>query len=285
MKLTLSAGIALAALTGAAAMSASAFAADLGGGSMKDGGYMAPMPEVVRGPAGNCYFRADVGYSAASDATINWAQTDPLTGNYLTSDVSTLNFDNAWFGEAGVGCGSGSRGLRGELVFGYHGSRKLDGEPATAWYDPDGAGPVAPEDDPLHTEVTSYTMMVNAYKDLGNWGGITPYLGAGLGLAYNKVDDVYFTGNPALVNRIHGDNDLSFAWALMAGIGYQISDRAVLDLGYRYSDLGSAQSERVDSANFVNPRVDIDDITAHEFKIGLRYHFGQSDCCAYAPMK
>ena len=88
MKLTLSAGIALAALTGAAAMSASAFAADLGGGSMKDGGYMAPMPEVVRGPAGNCYFRADVGYSAASDATINWAQTDPLTGNYLTSDVS-----------------------------------------------------------------------------------------------------------------------------------------------------------------------------------------------------
>ncbi len=285
MKLTLSAGIALAALTGAAAMSASAFAADLGGGSMKDGGYMAPMPEVVRGPAGNCYFRADVGYSAASDATINWAQTDPLTGNYLTSDVSTLNFDNAWFGEAGVGCGSGSRGLRGELVFGYHGSRKLDGEPATAWYDPDGAGPVAPEDDPLHTEVTSYTMMVKAYKDLGNWGGITPYLGAGLGLAYNKVDDVYFTGNPALVNRIHGDNDLSFAWALMAGIGYQISDRAVLDLGYRYSDLGSAQSERVDSANFVNPRVDIDDITAHEFKIGLRYHFGQSDCCAYAPMK
>lgn len=285
MKLTLSAGIALAALTGAAAMSASAFAADLGGGSMKDGGYMAPMPEVVRGPAGNCYFRADVGYSAASDATINWAQTDPLTGNYLTSDVSTLNFDNAWFGEAGVGCGSGSRGLRGELVFGYHGSRKLDGEPATAWYDPDGAGPVAPEDDPLHTEVTSYTMMVNAYKDLGNWGGITPYLGAGLGLAYNKVDDVYFTGNPALVNRIHGDNDLSFAWALMAGIGYQISDRAVLDLGYRYSDLGSAQSERVDSANFVNPRVDIDDITANEFKIGLRYHFGQSDCCAYAPMK
>lgn len=283
MKRTLSAGIALAALTGAAAMSASAFAADLGGGSMKDGGYMAPMPEVVRGPAGNCYFRADVGYSAASDATINWAQTDPLTGDYLTSDVSTLNFDNSWFGEAGVGCGSGSRGLRGELMFGYHGSRKLDGEPATTWYDP--VGPAPPEDDPLHTDVTSYTMMVNAYKDLGNWGGITPYLGAGLGLAYNKVDDVYFTGNPALVNRIHGDNDLSFAWALMAGIGYQISDRAVLDLGYRYSDLGSAQSERVDSANFVNPRVDIDDITAHEFKIGLRYHFGQSDCCAYAPMK
>lgn len=283
MKLKLPAGIALAALTGAAAITTSAFAADLGG-SIKDG-YVAPMPEMVRSASGNCYFRADVGYSAATDASIDWAQTDPITGNYLTSDVSTLNFDNGAFGEAGVGCGSGSRGLRGEIVFGFHGSRKLDGEPATAWYDPDGAGPTPPEDDPLHTEVTSYTLMLNAYKDLGNYGGFTPYIGAGVGMAYNKVDDVYFTGNPALVNSIHGDNDLSFAWSLMAGVGYQISDRAVLDLGYRYADLGSAQSERVDTAGFVNPRVDIDDLTAHEFKVGLRYYFGQAEQIAYQPMK
>ena len=73
----------------------------------------------------------------------------------------------------------------------------------------------------------------------------------------------------------------------MAGIGYQISDRAIIDVGYRYLDLGDANSERVDSAGFVNPRVNVDDITSHEIKIGLRYHFGSSDCCAaqYVPMK
>lgn len=294
MKFTLKAGIALAALTGAVAMTGSTFAADLGGaprgGSIKDG-YMEPMPQVVRGPAGPCYFRADVGYAKSGDADISWAQADPITLDYITSDVRTLNFDNGWFGEVGAGCGSGSRGLRGELMFGIHGSRKIEGEPATAWYgydhDGDPLTPVQPEDDPLHTSVKSYTMMFNAYKDLGNFGGLTPYVGAGIGASYNKTDDVYFTGNPSLVNRIHGDSDLSFAWSLMAGVGYQVSDRAILDFGYRYLDLGSAGSQNGDSAGNWNPRVSIDDLTSHEFKVGLRYHFGGNDCCAqqYVPMK
>ena len=128
--------------------------------------------------------------------------------------------------------------------------------------------------------------MLNGYKDFGNFGGFTPYAGAGIGVAYNIVDDVYFTGNPDLPNRIHGDRDIAFAWALMAGVGYQISDRAILDIGYRFIDMGKANSERSDTAFSVNPRVRIDDLEAHEVKVGLRYHFGQSDCCAYqAPLK
>jgi opacity protein-like surface antigen len=71
----------------------------------------------------------------------------------------------------------------------------------------------------------------------------------------------------------------------MAGVGYQLSDRAVLDFGYRYIDLGKATSERSDTAFFVNPRVVIRDMDAHEFKVGLRYHFGGGDCCDYGPMK
>ncbi len=315
MTFSLKAGIALAALTGAVAMTGSASAADLGGngGSMKDG-YVTPMPQVMRGPAGPCYFRADVGYSASVDPEAKWPVTsnvfagdtgdgaggppdgiinaDEITSTFLGDTVSNTSLENTWFGEVGAGCGSGSRGLRGELMFGVHGSRKFDGEPLL--FDP---GPVVgtpvpgyvpnTQDDPLHTDITSYTMMFNAYKDLGNYGGFTPYVGAGAGLAYNIVDDVYFTDNPALVNRIHGDRDLAFAWSLMAGVGYQLSERTILDVGYRYLDMGSAQSERVDSAGFVNPRVELDDLAAHEIKIGLRYHFGQSDCCTadYAAMK
>jgi hypothetical protein len=29
----------------------------------------------------------------------------------------------------------------------------------------------------------------------------------------------------------------------------------------------------------------MDDIAAHEVKLGLRYHFGQSDCCGGVPFK
>ena len=289
MKRINKAGIASAALVIAAVTAGSASAADLGGyrgGSVKDT-YVQPMPEVSRGPSGPCYFRADVGYSASTDADITWAQTDPVTHNFLTDRVATLDSGNSWFGEAGVGCGSGIRGLRGELMLGYHGSRDVSGEPATAWFQPGGPPPVAPEADPLHTSITSYTAMFNAYKDLGTFGNLTPYVGAGVGVAYNKMDDVYFTGNPALVNKIKGDSELSFAWSLMAGVGYHLSERTTLDIGYRYLDLGDASSERVDNAGFVNPRVNIDDITAHEIKVGLRYHFGGGDCCAaqYVPMK
>ncbi|MGL4397965.1 MAG: outer membrane protein, partial [Hyphomicrobium sp.] len=109
--------------------------------------------------------------------------------------------------------------------------------------------------------------------------------GAGIGAAYHMVDETYFTGNHFLPARIHGDNDLAFAWSLMAGVGYQVSERTILDVGYRYIDLGEATSERSDTAGFVNPRVNYDDLSSHEIKVGLRYHFGSTDCCAYQPMK
>lgn len=255
-----------------------AHAADLGnyGGSIKDG----YAPTATMAAAGNCYIRGDVGYSFSGDPDVTWPVTDPVSGDFITDKVTTLGMENTWLIEGGVGCGSGSRGFRGEIVAGYHGDRKFDGEPGP--WNPTGP---APDNDPLHTNVTSYTLMVNGYKDLGNFGGFTPYLGAGVGIAYNIVDDVYFTQNPALVNRIAGDRDIAFAWSLMAGVGYQLSHNTVLDIGYRYLDMGKATSERTDSAGFINPRVNIDDLDAHEIKVGLRYHFGGSDCCAYQAMK
>jgi opacity protein-like surface antigen len=199
--------------------------------------------------------------------------------------------ENGWFGGIGLGCGMGSYGIRGEVMLNWGGSKKIDGIPGNFTINeiflvP--AGPTTPVVDPLHTTVRSTTLMFNAYKDFGNWGGITPYLGAGVGVAHNRTSEVYFTENAFLTNRIQGDDRLSLAWSLMAGIGWQVTDRAVLDFGYRYMNYGKAQSGQVDNQGFVNPRVTIDDISAHEFKIGLRYHFGGSDCCAapaYQPMK
>lgn len=90
------------------------------------------------------------------------------------------------------------------------------------------------------------------------------------------------------MNQINGSTSLSFAWSLMAGVGYQISDRSVIDFGYRYLDMGKIASEHGDTGGGYNPRVNFDDLTAHEFKLGLRYYFGGGDCCsttAYAPLK
>jgi len=264
MNITLKIGLVTGALALVAGLASPTQAADLGG-SMKDRPvYHAPVS------VGPCYFRSDVAYAWSRTPDVKWSITDPATGDFVTDKVTGVDMDNGWAGEVGIGCGSGSRGLRAELMLGYRGDRYIVGKPGP-WN--------AVPDDPLHTSIKSYTAMLNAYYDLGKFANVVPYVGAGVGAAYNMVDEVYFTGNPALVNRIEGKNDLSLAWSLMAGLGWQISDRTILDIGYRYIDLGKASSGRVDNAGFVNPPVRIDDLGAHEIKIGLRWHFGGGSCC------
>ncbi|MGD9784165.1 MAG: outer membrane protein [Hyphomicrobiaceae bacterium] len=311
MKVLAKAGIVSAAAAVAAIAIAPANAADLGPyqGSVKDD--YVPLPQVVSAGAGPCYFRADIGYSFSRSPNAKWpvnniirdwsgdptadgvadhydpGYTGTMTGEtyvYQGSDVANASLDNTWLGEFGAGCGSGSRGLRAEVMFGVRGDRKFDGEPndftITNNYPTDPVWDEPVDGDPMHTSLRTYTMMLNVYKDLGNWGGFVPYVGAGIGLAYHQLDNVYFTGNPNLTNQISGNNDLAFAWSLMAGVGYQISDRAILDVGYRYIDMGSIASQRSDTGFNVNPAVKLDDITAHEIKVGLRYHMGGSSCCA-----
>jgi opacity protein-like surface antigen len=262
-------GLATVAIVAAPCLSAPGFAADLYGGSIKDA------PVVVVSSPGPCYIRGDVGYSWSREPDAKWTVTD-LTGTFVTDSVTGVNIGNAWLVEGGVGCGSGPRGIRGEFMIGYHGKRNIDGIPGP--WNPATTPPTA---DPLHTSVESTTLMFNGYYDIARLDRFTPYVGAGVGLAYNKLGGVSFTGNPALTNVIEGDSKWSLAWSLMAGVGIQITERTTLDIGYRYLDMGKAESGTLDNLGFTNPKVRIDDLAAHEFKIGLRFAFGGGEpCCA-----
>jgi opacity protein-like surface antigen len=117
-------------------------------------------------------------------------------------------------------------------------------------------------------DLTSF--LVNGYVDLPLWSGITPYLGAGIGLAQirfgNLTRDVVGTSgsNDTLTVSSHGETLL--AWALMGGVGFDLTTNLKIDLGYRYSRLGGGS----DSWNApVRPR----HLSAHEFRIGARYMF------------
>lgn len=289
MKLVSLAGVAAAALALSVIAPFNANAADLGGmrGSIKDG----PVP-VVYQSTHPCYFRADIGYSWSNTPDIKWAVNNDAYNlangtSYPNGDtVSNASMDGGVFGEVGGGCGwGGPRGFRLEAMLGFRGDRDLYGEPVF-YAGPPSMPPPPNTWDPLHASLRTTTLMINGYKDLGNWGGFVPYVGGGIGAAYHQLSDVYFTGNPNLTNKIHGDRDLSFAWSLMAGVGYQISDRAVIDVGYRYIDMGSISSQRSDTGGYVNPPVKFDDLTAHEIKVGLRYSFGGGCCTATeAPLK
>ena len=281
-------GLASAALLAAAATTTSAVAADLGnmrGGSVKDG-YAEPMRQAPA-PAGRCYVRGDVGYSWSRDPHATWSVSDldvttdgagnvlSTTSTYKGDTVTNLNIGNTAFGGVGIGCGSGSRGIRGEVALNFYGKKKYDGEPLPFIYTEDTISD-PPVEDPLHTSISSRTMMFNAYYDMGQFGRFTPYVGAGVGVARNTTSGTYFTGNTALTNVIQGDTRYSLAWSLMAGVGMQVSDRAILDIGYRFTDLGKARSGTLDNLGFTNPAVKFDDLQNHEIRIGLRYHFGGS---------
>ena len=281
MNSIMKAGISALALSMSALFATTALAADLGGlprGSIKD----APVPIEMRPAAGPCYFRADTGYSASRSGKAEL--TDFLSGNTKVDivDVNSVSLGNTWLLEGGVGCGfGGSRGFRIEAIAGMHGVREFKGIVAAPQY-----GTI---DQPIEGSLKTYTVMLNAYKDLGNFNGFVPYVGAGIGIAYNSfgnflVPNVDWNG----WNNFSG-NDLSMAWALMAGVGYQISDRAIIDVGYRYIDMGSAGASWANVCHCGQTelqKIKISDNAAHEFKVGLRYYVGGDAApIAYAPMK
>ena len=207
MNRTIQSGLAATALM---TLTATAMAADLGG-SLKDG--YVPQPVYAPPVAGaSCYFRAGTGYSWSREPSVDWTGTT----------FANTSYGSSWLGEAAVGCGSGTdRGLRGELAFTGRGSKSFSAD-ITSTPSPNITG------DPAHTSVTNYTAMFNAYYDLGNLGGFVPYVGAGVGLAYHQMDDYTLPLNGTSVPyKVSGDNDLTLAWSLMAGVGYQISDRAI----------------------------------------------------------
>jgi opacity protein-like surface antigen len=216
----------------ATCIAAPAFAADLNG-------------PVYQRAAGPCYFRADVGYSWSGDPQTTFTQTD-LGGVFITNAVGS-DIDNGWLAGAGFGCGSGPRGIRGEVMFDWRADRDLQGVLA------------APLGGTLHTSIQTSTIMFNAYYDLGHWGGFVPYVGAGVGVARNEMDGVAFSTSP---NIQSGEDTWALAWSLMAGASFQLSERVILDFGYRFIDMGKAQSGTADSSGFTNnPPVHVDDLT------------------------
>ncbi len=113
----------------------------------------------------------------------------------------------------------------------------------------------------LDADLQSYVGFVNVFYDITNYGGWTPYIGAGVGVAYHEITNV---SQP--VDSASGDN-VDIAINLQAGFSYDITPSFKLDAAYRLTDLGEARS------GGAVPLV-VDDIIVHEFKVGLRYHFG-----------
>lgn len=120
-----------------------------------------------------------------------------------------------------------------------------------------------PDSTDVTAKVRSWNLMANGYYDVPLPFG-TPYFGAGLGWASNKVNNLNFSNSGVTV--VPGGTRSGVAWALMAGVGMPITSTTTLDIGYRYTDLGKLETTR--GTNYSGA---IGRLRVHELVLGYRF--------------
>jgi opacity protein-like surface antigen len=271
---------------GAASMlSTTAFAADMPS-------IMPPPPAYAPAPqpccdTGGWYLRGDIGMTNH--------QTDNLT---LTSapfpagfNTTGLGFDSSTLYDVGVGY-QFNNWFRADVTGQYRGRSNLHGSQFST------IGSFAPgfaANDNYSGSYSSTVVMLNGYVDLGTWWCVTPFVGAGIGAAYNQMsafrDDgvIYNSGvlsNSATFAGDAGKWDL--AWAVHAGLAYHVTNNLTVELAYSYMNLGSAVTgltNSFDGVTVVNGSgFTLKDITSNDIKLGVRWNFDQPYAPAPAPM-
>jgi opacity protein-like surface antigen len=121
--------------------------------------------------------------------------------------------------------------------------------------------------------------MANAYIDLGTWWCITPYIGAGVGGAVNRITGVQDNGiiSDGTAGFGFAPNDswnTSLAWNVQAGLTYNVTNSFKVDFSYRFLSLGSPQTGVVACQNTVTcpgAFYTLKDMTSQDFRIGFRW--------------
>ena len=204
------------------------------------------------------------------------------SGWYLRGDVSYLpeeTYKNRDLGSLTVSYSDRERPVFGSIGFGYHFNDYLRGDINFGLLPGNEA---RAEEDNSPTDIatarienSARTVIVNGYVDLGTYVGITPYIGAGVGLMQSKREGRfdYVDLNDATNDVSTSDNktQYSFAYTLNAGLAYQITKNLVIDLGYQYMSAPDAEYARLDDISS-GPSYSIHKgVDNHQIKVGLRY--------------
>ena len=109
----------------------------------------------------------------------------------------------------------------------------------------------------------STTLFANLYYDFHTDFGLTPYVGGGLGMAFNYAEYKWRRGD---WGGSANDTMTNFAWNLGAGVSYSFNENVAVDLGYRFVSLGHNEVT-LGNMSFEN------DPYNNEFMLGLRFGF------------
>ena len=100
----------------------------------------------------------------------------------------------------------------------------------------------------VSAKLSSVSGMVAGFVDLAALGlpkpgPFAPFLGAGIGAAHTRIGKTTMTF-PATTTTVPGGSRTGLAWMATAGVAVALDERVVLDLAWRYSDLGEIRTPR-----------------------------------------
>ena len=141
---------------------------------------------------------------------------------------------------------------------------------------------------PVSAKAESFAGLVNLFVDLngffkpGTLGRFSPYIGGGIGLAHNRLGELTFAfpQNPGAhkISIVPSGKKTDFAFALAVGTGFALTENLILDIAWRYVDLGRVQTDPGGMwMNTLPSGLAISNIEtrlkSHGPSLGLRVHF------------
>lgn len=206
-----------------------------------------PLPAYAPEPVAfsGWYIRGDVGAGIAFDPDIRSTFEETVYDNRF---VHKSIDDSAIIG-LGVGYAFNSW-LRFDVTGEYRTPQHLHA--LEGYSPPPDTGLIGTAYDDYTGRVQSSVFLANAYVDLGTWYGVTPYIGGGVGAAYTIVSKLTDNGIGGIAGYGYGGygtapshDKFDLAWAGMVGLSYALTQNLKLDIGYRYLDMGDAESAAI----------------------------------------
>ncbi|MDX3929161.1 MAG: porin family protein [Shinella sp.] len=259
-------GVAAALLSGT-----SAFAADIYEPQVID----APVVEQVAADASGWYLRGDAGYSFNKIRGVRFHQGS----NDNFTDFSSARLKDGFTIGGGVGYQINNY-LRTDVTLDYMTKSKFRGSTVG------GCGVAADCVSSDRSSMTALSLLANAYVDIGTYGIVTPYVGAGIGGTYVNWKGLNNTScengdptncDPEFTHR--GRKSWRFTYALMAGASVDLTCNLKADVGYRFRHITKGEMFAFEAGS--GPGYD-KGFYSHEGRVGLRYALGGCEQ-AYVP--
>jgi opacity protein-like surface antigen len=225
-----------------------------------------PMPYAAAAVevGGGWYLRGDIGMTNQ--------EMDRLSDGVTDAQFETVHFEFDSSPLFGVGLGyQFNPWLRVDVTGEYRGKSTLHGLERQRGASPDFV-------DQYSATKSEWTGLANVYVDLGTWYGVTPFVGAGVGVTRNTISaftDVDVGVGGLAFSGEHSETDL--AWALHAGLAYTVIPNFKVELAYRYLNLGDAKTATMtpyDNSGCCARTYTLKGIDSHDVKVGMRWMLG-----------